>query len=214
MVTLEQPSQPFVSDPQAPSLPFSHSCPALRGWAGSPSSGAELSAELPLSELPEEAALLAGFFMAPFFSTFLAFPFFLFLLLPNVHYKEGKKENWNRTQHFNEVINAYKPVLLKGRQEDLEFEASLELHGETVFKNKYKIKRKRFLFSVVEMAPNAEGWHAGFEHTGQLSTHVGLRKTESFLQEKTTTTGRQNKSGPLVWTVLATLGKQQLMLDC
>lgn len=71
--------------------PFSR---LLLGWVlGSPSSGAELSAELSLSELPEEAALLACFFMAPFFSTFLAFPFFLFLLLPNVHYKEGKKEN-------------------------------------------------------------------------------------------------------------------------
>jgi hypothetical protein len=71
--------------------PFS---PLLLDWMlGSPSSGAELSAELSLSELPEEAALLACFFMAPFFSTFLVFPFFLFLLLPNVHYKEGKKEN-------------------------------------------------------------------------------------------------------------------------
>lgn len=64
----------------------------LLGWVlSSPSSGAELSAELSLSELPEEAVLLACFFMVPFFSIFLAFPFFLFLLLPNVHYKEGKK---------------------------------------------------------------------------------------------------------------------------
>lgn len=61
------------------------------GLLGSPSSGAELSAELSLSELPEEAVLLACFFMVPFFSIFLAFPFFLFLLLPNVHYKENRK---------------------------------------------------------------------------------------------------------------------------
>ena len=61
------------------------------GLLGSPSSGAELSAELSLSELPEEAVLLACFFMVPFFSIFLAFPFFLFLLLPNVHYKQKRK---------------------------------------------------------------------------------------------------------------------------
>jgi hypothetical protein len=30
--------------------------------------------------------------MVPFFSIFLAFPFFLFLLLPNVHYKKEKKK--------------------------------------------------------------------------------------------------------------------------
>jgi hypothetical protein len=45
-----------------------------------------------LSELPEEAVLLACLFMVPFFSIFLAFPFFLFLLLPNVHYKKEKKK--------------------------------------------------------------------------------------------------------------------------
>jgi len=44
-----------------------------------------------LSELPEEAVLFACFFMVPFFSIFLAFPFFLFLLLPKVHYKEKRK---------------------------------------------------------------------------------------------------------------------------
>lgn len=53
-----------------------------------PSSGAELSAELSLSELPEEAALFICFFMAPFFSALPAFPFFLFLEPPTVHCKE------------------------------------------------------------------------------------------------------------------------------
>lgn len=55
-----------------------------------PSSGAELSAELSLSELPEEAALFVCFFMTPFFSALPAFPFFLFLEPPTVHCKVKK----------------------------------------------------------------------------------------------------------------------------
>lgn len=61
-----------------------------------PSSGAELSAELSLSELPEEAALLACFFIAAFFSAFPAFPFFLFLEPPTVHCKVRGKEQIER----------------------------------------------------------------------------------------------------------------------
>lgn len=64
-----------------------------------PSSGAELSAELSLSELPEEAALFICFFMAPFFSALLAFPFFLFLEPPTVHCKERTKKGIIRHKH-------------------------------------------------------------------------------------------------------------------
>lgn len=51
-----------------------------------PSSGAELSAELPPSELPDAVALLTFFFVAFFFSDpFAGLTFFLPLVPPTVH---------------------------------------------------------------------------------------------------------------------------------
>lgn len=87
------------------------------------------------------------------------------------------------------------PVLLKGRQEDSEPEASLGLHSETMFlKTNTKLRKKQlFLFSMIQMAVISEGWHAGLEYTRWLSTEVGLRKIENFLQEKKTkSTGRKD----------------------
>lgn len=46
---------------------------------------------------------------------------------------------------------------------------------------------------MIQMAVISEGWHAGLEYTGWLSTKVGLRKIENFLQEKKTkSTGRND----------------------
>lgn len=100
---------------QAPPPPFPtlHLQPARSGCPlpgsgllGSPSSGAELSAELSLSELPEEAVLLVCFFRVPFFSVFLAFPFFLFLLFPNVHYKEKRKRKLKWGLHWEKLADS------------------------------------------------------------------------------------------------------------
>lgn len=57
-----------------------------------PSSGAELSAELSPSELPDAVALLTFFFVAFFFSDPLpCLTFFLPLVPPTVHYTKGMK---------------------------------------------------------------------------------------------------------------------------
>lgn len=56
------------------------------------------------------------------------------------------------------------------------------------------------------MAVISEGRHAGLEYTGRLSTQVGLRKIENFLQKK-----RQKAKGEM--TLFGNI-KEAVKLDC
>lgn len=69
-------------------------CGAQRFQPHVPSSGAELSAELSPSELPDAVALLNFFFVAFFFSEpFPGLTFFLPFVPPTVHWTEKKKHD-------------------------------------------------------------------------------------------------------------------------